>query len=149
VKSPDKAFAATETRRLEDYFLDGLDVPGGPTGLETRVGQQQASYGNRVRLLTGLNPAANGEAVTGYFDRYYWAAVTPEQAALEMGYSARRGPATVEGRPYPLAGDPPGRHPDPPPRVGAGLRRGHAGAALPVGNRPGTTSGQGLLICSR
>lgn len=75
VVGKDKKANAVQRQILEDYYRN----------LDGAITQQQESYANVIKELNGLAPGVNSENVVGFFDKYTWRLVSPNQAALEMG----------------------------------------------------------------
>jgi hypothetical protein len=80
VKSKDKRKLAEITESFESYYQ--LAEKG---GIEGRIVRQNESYARRIFAVNELTPEDNSERVVGFFNRYTWDLVTPEQAAREMG----------------------------------------------------------------
>jgi hypothetical protein len=103
-ESNDKRKLADFTASLEDYYR--LAEKG---GIERDVVMQQESYARRVEAINDLDPGTNSERLVGWYDRYVWDLVTPEQAAREMGLAPERARAVWKAyarpKPGPVAGD--------------------------------------------
>lgn len=78
---------------LQDYYLSDLS---------RKIARQNASYAERLKLVNGLTPQANGLAIEAAVDGYSLDLVTFEQAAREMGQDpvAARIMLRASGNPY-------------------------------------------------